>query len=696
MSARAYDSDAQCIGSPQHGDHMKASSRSPGFRRMGLNDLIEHSREHNNSELWVGRAGHDESNTPGAPFGMHFIPTPQGSMKGRAGATHANFGTEGIVNQPGPLFQNERAGEQSKSARSVPSLDESRERLVPPSQNRSGEGVMGSSSENLQNLVADWAQYLGSNPNDFRTASSASLARQGQNIMISKTRYPTSSPKTGSETRVPHLGGLDLSHRLVGTNMTSGPPSLNPSMSEIPRANRYGLQMVSQENLPSCGRSGASTLMGKDLQKPEIHHQRDVSSFYSRQSSNRSGGVSPVVQSLRARAGSGMESLPNVCAKLMDETASAHSGLASSADVPKSKCVEQLDTGNLGSPKGKGLSDGVNGARSQRKVSPGWMTGGRRVGYGYSLVDNAEDYSPTAAGSSYSPPSGGWHRDIPTSMSGTFNAHGIDTSTNNGIDIGPSNQPGTPDQSLKRSNSRSSPMTANPINEKGEPILTPTMWAKMKKHSMSMRRNARAPLAVYVAREGMPTSKASHAASDIGHQNRSPTSPNVDYIEDTGESMLGRWARMGRSPSKRAPPAKDHESTPGNNIFTPEMSPIGVRRFSIDQTNRPVSVYFDPSNNRSADKFNQEPSRSRSGRWILRFSRNRDSKRRVNLSPEEPLNGSAVRHEEYAVSSLQRADSTRSNVAEELASAYQDCIQMPGAFYGSRWASRTSLVVEAE
>ncbi|OQE36059.1 hypothetical protein PENCOP_c012G01033 [Penicillium coprophilum] len=703
MSARGYDSDAQCIGSPQYAGRMRALPRSPASRRIGLHDLIERSRERNDLEMWAGAKIHDQSGTPRTPFGIQYTPTPSGSMTGRS--AHPTSAGEGTGSQSMLSFRNEQSGEPNLSTKSLPSLHASQEGLAPTNEDhvQSREGFVGGSSsgENLQNLVAHWAQYMGSNPNDYRAASSASLARKDPGIMVSKTRHPTSSssPGTHSEARFPHLGNLDLSHRLAGTSMGSGAPSTNPSMSELPRANSYGPQMASQENFHPHERSGTSTLVGSEPQKQATDHQRDASSFYSRQSSDPSRGAS-AVQSLRVHAANAIESLPNIHAQMVAGTAPIRNELEPAADVVKSRFIEQLDATNWEPPQLHGISSGAHGAGPHRRVSPGWMTGGRRMGYGYYLVDNAEERSPKVVGNSSPLSNGNWQRDISGPRSGGANGHGLCSSTEHQTELALLAQPSTPDHGSKVSDSRRSPMNKSPTNPKGNPILTPMMWAKMKRHSV--RGNSHAPLTVDVAGEGVGAGEARRESS-IGAQHiespisaKTPSSAKSFYIEDVDETFLNRWAKASRSTRKSPQPDKYHDSTYRRNASTSDASPLGERRFSMDQTNSRPSVYFDPSNNKSADKLNGEPSRSRSGRWILRFSRNRESKRRSNLPPKDPSQESPVQYEERPPSNLGRANSTRSYMAEDLASAYQECIGMPGAFYGSRWASRTSLVVEAE
>ena len=367
-----------------------------------------------------------------------------------------------------------------------------------------------------------------------------------------------------------------------------------------------------------------------------------------------------------------MDSLPNIHAQMAAETGAVQNELEPVAEVLKSKFVEQLDAANWESPQVHGIFNGSNGAGPHRRVSPGWMTGGRRMGYGYNLVDNTEVHPPAVGGNGSPLPNGNWHRDT----------------------SGP------------RSVNRQSSMNKSPTKAIGEPVLTPTMWAKMKSHSV--RDNRHPPLAVNLAGVGMAAGEA-HRASSSGAQHigspisikspasaKSPTSAKSFYIEDVDEMFLSRWAKVSRSTRKQPQPEMHHDSTHRRSVCTPDTSPLSERRFSTDQTNHQPSVYFDPSNGRSADKQNGEPSRSRSGRWIPKFSGNRESKKRSNLPPKEPSEESPVPYQGRASSDLGRANSTRSDMAEELASAYQECIGIPGAFYGSRWASRTSLVVEAE
>lgn len=701
MNAQGYDSDARCIGTPQRIENVKGSSKSPAFRRMGLNDIIERSRDCTNMESWASAGGQDRSETPSAGFGMHFIPTPPGSIRGISGARHVKHGIESTGARSTPAsntsLPNQRPGEQSSFAKSLPSLHVSQEELARPKrENLQPRTVLtGSSGENLQNLVVDWAQYMDADHNEYGAASSESLTRQTSDIMVSKRRQPTSSPRSQSEGNPPYLGGADLSYKITGPNIARGPPSANPSVSDLPRANRYGAPMISLENIGSWETSDISTIVGTESQKQAIIHKRDVSSFYSRQSDEALGTASPAVHSLRVHAANVLDHLPNIRGMMTGEYACIEDGRSPTDEVIKSKLVDQFEAANSKSfythstPNSK---NGMNGMGSPRKVSSGWMTDGRRMGYGYSLVNDVDESPSKGDGNDNPLFNRGWDCQSPSPTTGTAHEAGMIGSVKQRNKLEPQAQPVTPRAYSMRPDSRCS-STKLPIDLKGEPILTPSMWAKIKSHSV--RGHGHAPLAADMTGEAMSPSNLHNAGSVYAQCNRSPTPATVDYVEDTDGRFLRRWSRGSLSLKQQPQTDKNDVLKSRRSSCTPETSPIADRRLSMDQADCRPSAYFDPSNERSADKLNGQPSRSRSGRWVLRFSRNRESKKRSYMPPKEPSEISPVQYEEWPPS-VDRENSTRNDIAADLANDYQECIQMPGSFYGSGWASRTSLVVEAE
>ncbi|KAJ5747709.1 uncharacterized protein N7511_009405 [Penicillium nucicola] len=691
MSARGYDSDAQCIGTPQHLSPLNASPINPTFRRMGLNDIIERSREREDSELWAENGVQTHANGREPPFGMHFVPTPPGSLRGRPRVTRAKPATA-TSSQSVPSLGDSRSGQQNSFTKSLPSLHPSQE-IVPGQEHlRARDGVVGSSAENLQGLGADWLQYMGGSPQGYRTASSGSIYNPSQDLSVSKTRPQPSSHRTDHEPRVPCLGDMGISQRLAGTALGSGQTSANTSASDVTHQNKYGSFMASQENVASSSKSEASTIVGLEAQKQAMLHKRDVSSFYSRQSSNPSGEASPAAQSLRARP-TNLRGIPVFYQDMLDKT---HVNKPyPRKESPKGKFGEHFRDSNMISVQDQSTPSEIAG---QRKVSPGWMTGGRRMGYGYSMVDNAEGEPRQVDGAGSPLPHGGWRNQTPEPTPGNIQMREMNASIQYQTGMTQSPGSGPPEQgpSGSPSDNRRFFTPRSPDKALDEFISTPERWARIQGRSAQAYNSA--PLPADLAADKMTVANPLGPIPIRDQQKEDFFRKGVDYVEDS-ETFLGRWTKNSRGKEIVPRPLKINK---GNSFkseqrrSSQELPPPVQHRFSMDQTNRPQSVYFDSRDDGGTDQVEETPTRSRSGRWILRFSRNRESKRRSNLPPKEPSQNSSMEYDDSGRQELGRTNSTRSDMAEELASAYQECIAMPGAFYGSKWASRTSLVVEAE
>lgn len=108
-------------------------------------------------------------------------------------------------------------------------------------------------------------------------------------------------------------------------------------------------------------------------------------------------------------------------------------------NTAQSKFTEQLEAGSSGIPEVLLVQpDGDPNTARPRSVSVGWMSGGRRLGYGYSFVSNSEDEGPTlqprsdiptAAPSIPSPSSRSWS--LPTGQNKTASPTGDSTSAGN-------------------------------------------------------------------------------------------------------------------------------------------------------------------------------------------------------------------------------------------------------------------------
>lgn len=253
--------------------------------------------------------------------------------------------------------------------------------------------------------------------------SSESLAGKDSEIAIAKRRQQQSRGSS-AEIRSIHLGDMNISKALVSSSTsTSTSPrilSQNASVDENGQMNRYSIRSLSDQYHDCVGQRSTNTpswgqneLNGFDF---GILHKRDASSFYSPKSSISSAriptgyqfpGLTANASNLRgyARGPSGTENetgtenenaptapICNTPQQDADMSVAIDSNAVASepeaqTDVLTSKFVEEFGISPpVGSPRSVS-----NEALPPRKISIGWMTGGRRLGYGYDLVPGNEN-----------------------------------------------------------------------------------------------------------------------------------------------------------------------------------------------------------------------------------------------------------------------------------------------------------------
>lgn len=233
--------------------------------------------------------------------------------------------------------------------------------------------------------------------------SSESLAGKNSEIAVAKRHHRGSS----AEARSIHLGDMNISKALASTSTSPRILSQNPSVDENGQNNGYSIRSLSDHyhdcvvqrsaNTPSLGQNG---LNGFDF---GLAHKRDASSFYSPKSSISSAGIpasyryssltantSSLLGSERGPSGGGYEyapaAQPYTDMSVVIDSNAAGSESGAQTDALTSKFVEQFGISPpVGSPRSVS-----NEALPPRKISVGWMSGGRRVGYGYSLVAKDE------------------------------------------------------------------------------------------------------------------------------------------------------------------------------------------------------------------------------------------------------------------------------------------------------------------
>jgi hypothetical protein len=694
MSERGYDSDARNIPTPTRANHMGASPAARGFCRMELSDLVERSQERDGSERWTPDQSQANSDSRGSPFGMHYIPTPKSSLRGVPRQNRD-------MNSQRPVLEEERLrGEhavQMGLARSLPNLTASNQVSGPPSRHSPAPGGPGVADD--VNLMAHWDQYLKRGQKNGM-ATSGSVPNLSTDVLVSNKRQPPTSGISFTDPRSLNLGDLGISHRLASQTMSSGSNSRNPSSLDLARNNRYGpFVSSSHENLQPRQRS------------PQGHMiRRDPSSFYSRQGSHPSStNTSPRIQSPRVSA-----EKPTHAYQGIKEKAQGVGPALDHGYFHKSRFHEHCDAVNS-PPHHQGQPHDPNDLGSPRRVSAGWMSGGRRVGYGYSPVPGAEEaWSQREDDSVHSKQAPGW---------GPYPAL---------ADPNMKNEGGVQSQGRRRDPRETVETTSqepNPIPPPMNPKRHETGAATAPRARVSPQSTKDYPMPPYLrAFSGSRANRSSRDyetgafwvdeinTPDLRAPEVPPTTQNEHcevpksshYTTHPNDASATRWARLSRSMNvqpraRKAGEGLDGHGTGSNCDSRSEIGQSVAKSGDTAEDNpsdrhvteHPAAQHLDAEHaGEDEDQAGQlHPSNSRSSRWLLKLSKRRASRRLSNIHNREPSQASSVPFDDCDSNSAGLTNSTKSSEAEDPASAYRECLRMPGSFDGSRWANRRSRVL---
>ncbi|CAL5873810.1 uncharacterized protein PFLUO_LOCUS8093 [Penicillium psychrofluorescens] len=608
---------------------MKQSPTSRAFRRLALSEVLEQRPELLDPVFRAAAFNDIPESESGSPFGLRYIPTLHGNLRGARTASHASDAAYNNGARPATPFGEEpvtvSAELQPAATRSVDTLT-----IVTPN---SAANILEPlptieipAGINSQTLMADWIQFLRTNHQTQGTTSSASLSDHGPDLVVSKKRESFPSDQSLVEGRPLHLDELRISHVLAPRSISSRTHSGNASITAgRTNTNRYALLTAEDSHLRQ--KTATSAVSGTDSQKLTSIHRRDASSFYSRQSSLLS------TEALKTRAANATGSKSEIQVDRINQSEKPESSM-------KSKFVEQLSPITNGSGSSRSPIDELES--SPRQVSIGWMTNGRRVGYGYTMVSKAEEAVPTndtprQTQESIERPSliNADDENIKSTEAGCSLA--IDPASEEPKVLIPLEKPIViVDHRFPPSDPTKGPEENNDTTESIKEDNP--WWKKLKSRPMSIQPRPR------------------KAREDVHHGRKTWV-----IGRGQGSSVLEELS--------------EHPQGEGSNANPPALPFSGP----------PVGIphgYIPPP-----------PLPSRNGRWSWRVSKyketKRETKRLSNGRQENSDASSGPSFHDCASTGLGRASSTRSN-AKDLASMYQEeCLApMPGAFEGSSWARR--------
>lgn len=467
MSEGVYDSDAQFVTTPQRvgqSPERPSTTASVGQRlsltrrdnnQLRLSDLSEQSRElevSNDTDLSPKRRRHSEE--PGEPRSrsgspcstrrnsqLQAIPvsnsevretdTPRSASSTESAIDHPIYkkvagGVVSFSQSPQSLLTahntelrtltplSNNVSEASNEGDSTLSQPVQNLGIVPRSINsRLASGSSDSQNERMSEIVVEKRRRQrgpGRVPTSIderlaSTGSSDSPNERMSEIIVDKRRRQTSLP----EVRSIHLFDLNISKVLASPSIT--PRNLSQSDSlEGNQENAPSLRSVSDQ--------GGAYAWEKRAEKAALTTRTAsrsgyVSSVHSQRST--SSANASIEHLMPTACGFGamnyrLNGSERTCSSTGDDITLPASNLnsiegnESTAKKPrKSRFTERFDLDcpvplNFLAPHTESCGDG-----GTRKISIGWMSGGRRLGYGYTMVDGNEESNPTSSQDSKSP-----------------------------------------------------------------------------------------------------------------------------------------------------------------------------------------------------------------------------------------------------------------------------------------------------
>lgn len=396
MSVRRYDSDAQCISTPKH-------TVAPSDRPQAATSISRNLSPLRNTLLATEDFTHEKV---GDLSGKQQIGDEQAGALQQPKA-HRQWSSQSLRGVPAPECATSRvaspvsnasshsindrnAGSSGSASMSGRFGDATIAGMATPTKSRPG---MKEVKPRFYATVAQQGfQDVDPAPN-LRTSyagSSESLARNGMDLTIAKKRRPTSR-ETSSKAGSLHLENMNISKALASPSMS--PRILSQQSSTDKNGQEYSehVQSFSDQFHECAGKERMSTpLWCKDGFDFDLSGRRDGSSFYSPKSSISVAGMSTdlrIGRAVSSPVGSGrhLSSTESVSASPASENSQQHANpggaynkLGLQPDAVRSKFVEEFGIN-------RSISSGSIEA-APRKVSIGWMSGGRRLGYGYTLV----------------------------------------------------------------------------------------------------------------------------------------------------------------------------------------------------------------------------------------------------------------------------------------------------------------------
>ncbi|RHZ58858.1 uncharacterized protein CDV56_108132 [Aspergillus thermomutatus] len=392
MSERGYDSDAQFISTPTHiADYVKAAA---SIGRKGVPPAQPYRNEgkslcakdekcpiYQHTEVSLSSPEH-EGWSPQALHGLFISHEPKVQSPKARGSPRPRAG---LNNETTPNENNENYGPVPIASASAASLNifDDEDIISPALQEQPG------------------SSGRGSNRPDHPLNLLGPLTEHSPELLITKRRQR--HPVSTSEGQSIHLTDMNISKMLASASTSPRILSASQSSDENPPGSNSGTWTAQYQG----GSLGAparilTPFWDAGVLKLGVQDARQASSCYSPRTSSASADVPANIEKTNVNQNKreiNCSRTPFAALSLdassrsvpLSETnvPSLHDGSLGKTDALKSRFTEQFDLNRSITSLGSvAMSSGMT---SPRKVSIGWMSGGRRLGYGYTLVDGDKD-----------------------------------------------------------------------------------------------------------------------------------------------------------------------------------------------------------------------------------------------------------------------------------------------------------------
>ncbi|PLB54454.1 hypothetical protein P170DRAFT_505214 [Aspergillus steynii IBT 23096] len=439
ISERGYDSDAQCITTPKQTGNFREEPRSrPGIWR-DMSPLAQPNYD-SDQEAQYGRspAPMDEAGRMGSHYhGVHReMERPQASWHSR---NQPRWGPPQNFSTPRNAYHENRRGRMGSpcpSMASSVSLDTTADGSKSTAQGfyypRHRQGIQnasmpinyprddhqysptnnGGQSLNLPNCTPTFSQPY--------TTSAESVVYPPSQISVMKRRQ-RHQREQDSDGQSIHLVDMNIPRALASHSMSPHVLSRNQSLDQNEWSNRSEGQSITQ---PGHGYSKVETSkasahnVGKMSKEPSSSYSRktSISSDFPGYRWENKGVNNTSASPEKESTGAGFDGTQN--RKPSPRPREVHAGQSSefsplnprdhdgtdTTDIQKGRFIGQLGSNRSVSSPVPNTNCGTDESlASPRKVSVGWMSGGRRLGYGYTMVPADESIERPSHGKPATP-----------------------------------------------------------------------------------------------------------------------------------------------------------------------------------------------------------------------------------------------------------------------------------------------------